>query len=306
MRDAFAAAILKAAYEDEKIVFLTGDLGIFVFDEFQKEFPKRFYNMGIAEANMVGAAAGLALAGKTPVTYSIAPFMTARCLEQIRMDVCYHGLNVKFVAVGAGFVYGDQGASHHGTDDVSIMRAMPGMSIVCPADPLEVEAATLAMLKHDGPVYLRLPRNGEPVLDIPHDEFVIGKAAVVRQGPDATLITSGMTLKTVLDAADLLKDAGINPRVINVRSIKPIDREIIIAAAKETGAVVTIEEHSVVGALGSAVAEIIAESADVSVPFKMLGLPDSFCHEVGTQEYLQEFFGFSPKHIAESVKSLLA
>ncbi len=305
MRTAFFRTLMEIAEQDDRVNLIVGDLGFGVVELFVKRFPKRYVNVGVAEQNMTSIAAGMALCGKVVFTYSIANFPTLRCLEQIRNDVCYHNANVKVITVGGGFAYGPLGMTHHATEDLAIMRALPGMVVVAPGDPIEVVHATRAIAAYPGPCYLRLGRVGEPTVHRPDVEFHLGKAITVREGSDVTLISTGGLLETTLRAAERLEEAGIHARVLSMHTIKPLDREAILAATRETRAIVTLEEHSVIGGLGGAVAEILAESGTRGVIFKRIGLPSAFSSHVGNQEYLRAACGLSDEGILRSLKPVL-
>jgi transketolase len=305
MRSAFFQTLLDLAGRDERIHLVVGDLGFGVVEPFIERFPARFLNAGVAEQNMTGIAAGLALCGKTVFTYSIANFPTLRCLEQIRNDVCYHNANVKVVAVGGGFAYGALGMTHHATEDLAIMRALPRMTVIAPGDPLEAERATDAIARIPGPCYLRLGRAGEPRVHEGSITFRIGQAIMLRDGRDTTLIATGGMLRTALRAADRLAAEGFSARVLSMHTLKPLDEEAVLAAARETGAIVTLEEHSILGGLGGAVAEVLAESGAEGVLFKRIGLPPVFSSDVGSQEYLQRLNGLTPEHVSDMVRMLL-
>ena len=305
MRTAFADTLVDLATSDEGIFLLMGDLGYGVLDEFAKRFPKRFINAGVAEQNMTGVAAGLALSGKIVFTYSIANFPTIRCLEQIRNDVCYHNANVKVVSVGAGLAYGTLGATHHGTEDIALLRSLPNMTVVVPADPIESRLATRAIHAKKGPCYLRLGRSGEPIVYQDEPNFVLGKAIKVREGEDLTLIATGGITHSAVCAADALAEQGLSVRVLSMHTIKPIDVDSIRNAAIETGGIVTIEEHGQIGGLGSAVEEVLVEHTDCRIEFKKLSLGNTFCHAVGSQEYLRERLSLSVNDIVRIVWNTL-
>ena len=305
MRNAFASTLTKLALEDNSIVLLSGDIGNKLFDSFKEQCPGRFFNCGVAEQNMTGVAAGMALCGKIVFTYSIANFPTLRCLEQIRNDVCYHNANVKIVSVGGGLGYGALGISHHNTEDVAILRALPGMVVVVPGDPVEAELATRAVVDQPGPCYLRLGKSGEPQIHPAGVDFRLGKAITVRDGSDLCLIAVGGLLHTAVQVAELLSREGVQTRVLSMHTIKPLDTDAVLAAARETAAIVTLEEHSVVGGLGSAVAETLAESLGPKVPFKRLGLPPVFTSRVGCQEYLRAEYLLSVDGILKSLEPIL-
>jgi transketolase len=305
MRNAFLNTLFELAKQDPRIVFVTGDLGFSVVEAFMEELPNQFLNAGVAEQNMTGMAAGMALSGKIVFTYSIANFPTLRCLEQIRNDVCYHDANVKVVSVGGGFAYGSMGATHHATEDLAVMRALPNMTVVAPGDPAETNEATCALVSHEGPCYLRLGKAGEPLVHTGPIDFHLGKALRLRNGDDLTLVSTGGMLQAAVRVADRLAAAGIGARVLSMHTLKPLDEEAVLAAARETRAMLTIEEHSIIGGLGSAVAELLAETEDVRIPFKRLGVPPRFSPRVGTQEYLLAENGLDDNSIMGAVTSLL-
>jgi transketolase len=301
VRTAFFDALMKLAERDRRVFLVVGDLGFGVTEPFAKQFPERYLNAGVAEQNMTGIAAGLALSGKIVFTYSIANFPILRCLEQIRNDVCYHHANVKVIAVGGGFAYGALGATHHATEDLAIMRALPEMSVVAPGDPDEAAAATEAVAAHDGPCYLRLGRAGEQKVHNRPIHFQLGKAIQVRQGTDVTLISTGGMLQIALETADCLSYQGLQARVLSMHTLKPLDSDAVLAAARETSAIFTLEEHSIIGGLGSAVAEILAESAEREVVFKRFALPSAFARKSGTQEYLRAQFGLDVESLRNEI-----
>lgn len=305
MRGAFFRALLTLAGQDDRVNLIVGDLGFGVVEEFAQRFPKRFLNAGVAEQNMTGLAAGMALSGKIVFTYSIANFPILRCLEQVRNDVCYHNANVKIVAVGGGLSYGSLGSTHHATEDLAIMRSLPQMVVVAPGDPTEAEAATQAVAAHPGPCYLRLGRAGESSVHRREIDFRLGKAIQVRDGKDLTLISTGGLLETAVQVAESLHHAGLQTRVLSMHTVKPLDTDAVLAAARETGAIFTLEEHSVIGGLGGAVAELLAESSEVQIPFKRLGLPSAFMSIVGTQAYLRAQHGLSADPLAIAIRSIV-
>lgn len=287
MRTTFINTLCEQAKQDERIWLLTGDLGFSVLETFAEQFPNRYVNVGVAEQNLTGIAAGLARCGKIVFTYSIANFPTLRCLEQIRNDVCYHEANVKVVAVGGGFVYGSHGYTHHGIEDIAIMRSLPSMTVIAPGDPIETQFATRAVVTLHGPCYLRLGKANEPVVHQGAPDFRIGQAIQMRTGGHVTLVsTGGMLMETVQTAEKLAAIDGIETTVLSMPTVKPLDSLAILQAAKATGAIVTAEEHSVTGGLGSAVAEVLAESG-LTVRFKRFGVPDRLNHSVGSQTYLR-------------------
>lgn len=305
MRGAFFSALLELAEKDERVNLVVGDLGFGVVEEFARRFPKRFLNGGVAEQNMTGIAAGMALSGKIVFTYSIANFPILRCLEQVRNDVCYHNANVKIVAVGGGLAYGALGATHHATEDLAILRSLPQMVVVAPGDPVETEAATKAVAAHAGPCYLRLGRAGEARVHRTQIGFVLGKAIEMREGKDATLISTGGMLGTAMQVADLLGAVGVQTRLLSMHTVRPIDTAAIESAVLETGAVFTLEEHSVVGGLGGAVAEFLTENWEGPLVFKRFGLPSEFSCFVGSQEYMRARHGLTAEAVALGIRAKL-
>jgi transketolase len=304
MRAAFISALIDLAERDGRIVLVVGDLGFGLVEPFAARFPDRFLNAGVAEQNMTGIAAGMALSGKVVFTYSLANFPTLRCLEQIRNDVCYHNASVKIVSVGAGLAYGALGASHHSTEDIAVMRALPGMTVVSPADPVETRLATQALAASPGPAYLRLGRSGEPAIHDNETSFHLGKAIQLTQGEDIALLATGAMVHAALLSAPVLARKGIRARVFSMHTIKPLDERAILAAASETAAILTIEEHSIIGGLGSAVAEVLAERSASHVPFKRLALPAQFVSSVGSQDFLREAYSLSVKGIVNAALQL--
>jgi transketolase len=305
MRDAFIAELHALAAEDARVLLLSGDIGFKVFDRFCEAFPERFLNLGIAEQNMIGMAAGLSMSGKRPFVYTIIPFLTMRPFEQIRVDLCMHEQPVRLVGVGGGLAYDILGPTHHAVEDIGILRALPNMTVLVPSDPIQARQATRAAHALPGPAYVRLGKNGEPVLPGSDEPFAIGRALVRRKGGDATVIACGPIVKMALDAAELLQDAGVSCRVVDMHTVKPLDRDAVLAAARETGAIVTLEEHNVIGGLGSAVAEALAEGGH-AVPFRRIGIPDVFTYEVGSQRHLLAHHSITAQAVADTLTSLLA
>lgn len=305
MRNAFLETLFELALRDDRIVFITGDLGYRVVEKFMEERPNQFLNVGVAEANMTSIAAGMALSGKTVFTYSIANFPTLRCLEQVRNDVCYHDANVKIVSVGGGFAYGPLGFTHHAIEDLAVMRAMPNLTVVAPGDPVETRAATRAVVETPGPCYLRLGKAGEPTVHDGPIEFHLGKAIKLREGGDLTLISTGGMLRVTMQAAERLAAEHIEARVLSMHTLKPLDENAVLAAARDTRAIITIEEHSIIGGLGGAIAEFLAESSPVQVSFKRIGMPSIFSAHNGSQEYLLSQHGMDAEGISTTARELL-
>ena len=305
MRTAFVDALFEIAQRDARVVLITGDLGFSVLEKFRDTLPLQYVNAGVAEQNMTSMALGMALTGKVVFTYSIANFPTLRCLEQVRNDVCYHEANVKIVAVGGGFAYGAAGSTHHATEELGVMRLMPGLTVVAPADPVEARAAAAALVEHPGPCYLRLGKAGEPTLHGSRPiDFRLGRAIVVREGSDLALISTGSMLKAALGAAAKLAERGIGARVLSMHTLKPLDEAAVLAAARETGAILTLEQHSVIGGLGGAVAELLAESG-LAVRFRRIGVPSAFPDAVGSQDWLERKLGLDEAGVTASALALL-
>ncbi len=300
MRDAFIQALTEVATADERVVLLTGDLGYKLFDDFAARCPGRFYNLGVAEANMTSVAAGLALAGWRPVTYSIAPFVTCRCLEQIRNDICNMELPVLVVGVGGGYAYGVNGATHHGVDDVALMRTLPGMTVLAPCDPQETRAAVHAVFEQSGPCYLRLGRNKEP--NLPGGCFSLGKPRVLREGLDVALLACGPIAAEVLQAAGLMPE--LNPWVLSVHTVKPLDRLLAWIGSRDLRHLCVIEEHGPCGGLGEALAGELADRG-LHVPLTRFTAPDRYFHKVGSQAFLRRAAGLDAETLARRISDLI-
>lgn len=305
MRAVFNKTLLEIAKKDPRIHMVLADIGYGEIEPFRDTFPDRYYNVGVAEQNMTGVACGIAMEGNIAVTYSIANFPTLRCLEQIRNDVCYHNANVKIVIIGGGVSYGPLGMSHHSTEDISIMRALPNMVVVVPCDNYEAEAATHAMIEYDGPLYYRCGYKGEKDIHSGPVDFKIGKAITVREGKDVTLMFAGPVGLNVLHAADILEKEGISCRIVSMHTIKPIDKEAIKDAAENTGGIITIEEHNLSGGLGGAVSEVICDEGLSPKVFKRIALPDVNVALIGHQEWIREQYGMNAEGIAKQIKESL-
>jgi transketolase len=302
MRDSFTAELSLMVESDPKIILITGDLGFGVFDDFIKRYPNNFINAGVAEQNMTGMAAGLAKEGFKVFTYSIGNFATLRCLEQIRNDACYHNLNVNIVSVGAGFSYGPLGMSHHATEDLAIMRALPNVTVFSPGTKAEAKQVTRAAIETDNVSYLRLDKS---FAEFDEDEFKLFKASRITNGKDVALISTGGILSEVLKAQTILKEKNIAARVINLHSLKPIDTEEILKAASETKGIITIEEHNIIGGLGSAVAETCMEGSKKLGFFCRMGLKDEYSYVVGDQNHLRKVYGIEAKSIVNKALDLI-
>ena len=303
MRTAFVEELVSLARQDPAVMLLTGDLGYTVFEPFQTEFPTRYFNCGVAEANMMGTAAGLAREGFKPFVYSFIPFAIFRALEQIRIDICYHDLPVTIVGLGAGYSYGDMGATHHAVEDIAVARALPGMCVVCPGDPWEVRGATRALWSHKGPAYMRLGKRGEVAVHgaemLP--EFRLGRALVVQEGHDVALVATSTMLSVAVEAARRLESAhGIRPTVVSMHTIKPLDEACVRRLSEQCRAIITVEEHSVLGGLGGAVCEALADMPTRCAVHRM-GIPDRFVHVSGSQGFYREQCGLTPEGIVRRI-----
>jgi len=304
MRDNFINALINLAENDKEIVLLTGDLGFGVFEKFESRFPSQYYNVGVAEQNMIGLATGLALEGKKVVTYSIGNFGILRCLEQIRNDACYHDANITIIANGGGFSYGSLGMSHHTTEDLAILRALPNMSVVAPCTANEAGEAITAMILNGGTGYLRLDKTSAKDCSS-EDPFVIGKSRRYKEGKDITLIATGSILGEANTASVELRKLGIEARVVGMHSIKPIDVDEITDAVSNTGGIVTVEEHNKDGGLGSAIAEVCMDLGMIPSKFLRIGLENKYSSIVGTQQYLRSRYDMDSKAIVKKVLDLL-
>lgn len=303
MRNHLINKITELAKDDKNIILITGDLGFGVLDCFQKKYPTRFINAGIAEQNMAAVAAGLALEGNTVFIYSIGNFPTLRCIEQIRNDICYHNANVKILAVGSGFAYGTLGMTHHATEDLAIMRALPNMRVFTPCDFVNAEAIAEDICKIQGPCYVRLERGGEQQVFTKDEKFVIGKLKELRKGSYIAIIAIGTVINEALKAADDLKQQNKNISVYSVYSLKPLDKQEILNIAKKHKYIITIEEHQIVGGLGSTISEIVAENG-IGIKVIRLGLHDEFTSIVGNQEYLRKVYNMDTESIKKRIVDL--
>jgi len=302
MRNAFADELTKLGNEDSRVVMLSGDIGNRLFDKFKDKHPTRFFNCGVAEANMMGVAAGMAMNGLRPVAYTITPFVTTRCLEQIRTDVCYHEAPVTIVAVGAGLAYSGLGPTHHACEDISFLRSIPNMVVICPGDAFEVRGALRAAMQQDRPVYIRMGKKGEPVVHKgPITDFKIGKAITIEEGSDVCLLSTGNMLPEVIEAAHKLKEKGISAEVVSFHTVKPLDEDKLKQAFGRFKLVATIEEHSLIGGFGSAVSEWLVDSETQAKKFLRFGTPDAFFKKSGEQEYAREMLGLTGHQIADKI-----
>lgn len=302
MRDTFVRVLIEEAKKDKNIELVTGDLGFGVLKPYWEQLPDQFTNAGIAEQNMTTVAAGMALEGKTVFTYSIGNFPTLRCLEQIRNDCAYHDANVKIVCIGGGFVYGSLGMSHQATEDLAVLRALPNVVVMAPADLLEAEECTRALVKYPGTAYLRLGRGGEKRIHKKIDGFKLGKAIKVNNGKRAAIFSTGAIFDEVKKACDYLSKDGYEPAVYTFPTVKPIDKKIIQEVAESFELIVTCEEHNIVAGFGSAVAEVMAEMKEKTASLIRIGLNDEYSVKVGNQKYLREQYGMDAESIANAVR----
>jgi transketolase len=301
MRNAFAAEIAEIAREDERVVLLSADIGNRLFDEFKRNWPGRFLNCGVAEANMIGMAAGLAMSGLRPVCYTITPFITYRCLEQIRVDVCYHHVPVVIVGTGSGLSYASLGATHHSCEEMGMLRLLPGLAVVAPADSAEVRGALRAAIRSTDPVYIRIGKKGEPRVHAELPAFQIGKGIRVREGEGVCFLSAGNMLPTALAVAELLAPEGTGAAVYSFHTVKPLDLALLEEVFARFDVVATVEEHSVLGGLGGSVAEWLSEQPSVRARLLRFGTRDEFLHVTCEQEEAREHFGLTASAIAQRV-----
>ena len=303
-RDAYGLALVELGKENENIVVLDADLSKSTKTcNFKDAYPERFFNMGIAEQNLMGVAAGLAAAGKVPFASSFAVFATGRAYDQIRNSIAYPKLNVKIAATHAGLTVGEDGGSHQMLEDIALMRALPNMTVIVPADSVEAAAAVKAAAEYKGPVYIRLGRSKVETIFDENYKFRIGKGTVVKEGTDVTLFACGIMVETALKAAEILASDGINAAVVNLSTIKPLDTALIVKMAEETKAAVTCEEHTILGGLGSAVAEVLVENCPI--PMERVGVEDKF-GQSGLPDELLKAYGLTAEKIAEKAKAAIA
>jgi transketolase len=302
MRNAFADELLNLARADSRVVMLSGDIGNRLFDKFKAEFPNRFYNCGVAEANMVSMAAGMASCGLRPVCYTITPFVTTRCLEQIKVDVCYHHMPVLIVGTGSGLSYASLGSTHHSFEDMAIMRALPDMRVLAPADANELRSCMRAVLEDEAPAYIRIGKKGEPVLFAEPPPFEIGQWNIIEPGARVCILSCGTLLPVAVAAAQKLREAGLEPQVMCCASVKPLDAAFVGVAAESFELIATLEEHSLVGGFGSAVAECLVDTRISCIPQLLrFGIPDYFLHDCGEQDHARSLCGLDAASIAHCI-----
>ena len=299
MRNAFARELTRLAAADERVVLLMGDIGNRLFDDFKSRFPERFFNCGVAEANMMSTAAGMAMCGLRPVVYTIVPFVTTRCLEQIRVDVCYHHAPVVIVGVGGGLSYASLGATHQACEDIGLLRMLPGIKIVCPGDAMEVRLGLQRALAQDDPVYLRLGKKGEPAVHGEEPAFEIGRGIVLRAGTEVTLLSTGNLLPTAV--ADRLQAEKLSVRLVSFHTVKPLDESLLQESFGGGRLVVTLEEHSLLGGLGGAVAEWRSDHAPLPARLLRIGTPDRFFHDTGSQSYARQSLGLDVESVTRRI-----
>lgn len=287
MRNAYLNTLYDLASHDENVLSLVSDNGLIVYDDFRRDFPKQYFNFGISEGNMITVAAGMASCGKIPFAYTIGAFLAYRAFEFIRLDVCLQKLNVKIIGIGAGMAYSTLGPTHHATEDIAVLRVLPNLTLFSPATPIETAEIIKAAYKIDGPVYIRLGTNNEPEIYDDKYKFEVGKGVKIKDGKDITFVTTGSITYAALQVAKLLEEKDVSVRVINIHTIKPFDKDIIEQATKETNRIITIEEHNIIGGLGSAVSEVIAERG-LSTKLNRIGLNDKFAIGYGTPLEVKE------------------
>jgi len=301
MRNEFADELTLLASADSRIVMLSGDIGNRLFDRFKTQCPARFFNCGVAEANMASVAAGMAMCGLRPVTYTITPFNTTRCLEQIRDDIAYHNVPVLIVGTGAGLSYASLGCTHHSCEDLSFLRSIPNMTVLAPGDAMELRSLLRQCFTIDGPIYMRIGKTGEPIIHPAPPELTIGKGLVVKPGSGLCIFSTGNMLAVALETAKELSSQGLDPQVISMHTIKPLDRELLASLSTSFSHWATLEEHSLIGGLGSAVAEWIADQRPGPITLSRFGTPDHFPHPIGSQKYLRAQYGLDPKTISQKI-----
>ena len=294
LRTAFIDTLRELARIDDRIFLLTADMGYSVFETFRDEFPDRFLNTGIAEQNTIGIAAGLSARGKIVYVYSIIPFVTMRCFEQVRLDLAYNFMNVKLVGVGAGLTYGPLGSSHHALEDIAIMQSLPDMTVLCPGDPIETRELIKRSFEYEGPVYIRLGKNGEPKIHPDETRIEIGKSITVLEGNDLALITTSNMLETGKKWVEEWKQDGVNVSLISMPSLKPFDSSTVKNLIDKEIPIITLEEHSVIGGLGSIISQVIATTGK-PVKFQQIGINDKFSHVVGGHEFQRKKFMLDKK-----------
>ncbi|HCY84915.1 MAG TPA: transketolase [Desulfobacteraceae bacterium] len=302
MRNAFAREIEAIAEENNRVVLLSGDIGNRLFNPYKEKFPDRFYNCGVSEANMASMAAGMAMNGLHPITYTITPFNTSRCYEQIKIDICYHNLPVIVVGVGAGLSYAGLGATHHSFEDIAIMRVLPNMHIMCPADAVEVGLCLREAVRLGKPAYIRLGKKNEPVVHDTPPDLTLGEGVVLKQGDKVCILSCGNITPVALDAAAQLDKRGIDTEVVSMHTVKPLDDALLKERFRRFQLICTVEEHSLIGGFGAAVAEWMVDYSTRNPKLLRFGINDAFVHKSGTQENARQMTGLTAEHIACSIE----
>lgn len=300
MRKAFFQVLGEVVATHGDIYLLTGDLGFGLFDSFRAKYPDKFYDIGVAESNMIGIAAGLSLSGKNVYCYSIIPFLVMRAYEHIRLDIAYNNLSVKLVGVGGGFTYGLEGFTHFGLEDLALMRALPNMTVVVPADPIEARQLAKISCEYPSPLYIRLGRTGDPTIHDGTCNFEVGKGMILSEGRDVAIFAIGNMVFEAKQAVDILRKKGITATLINMHTVKPLDVELVKQCASAYDVIFSIEEHSAVGGLGSALADVLCENAYKGV-FKKMSIPEKLNDFIGDGNYLRDKYGLSSKKIASRI-----
>ncbi len=300
MRIAFQKTLLQQCKKNKNVILITGDLGYSALEPFRDNFPSQFINAGVAEQNMMGIAAGLALSGKIVFAYSIATFASMRAFEQIRDDIAYHNVPVRIIGVGGGFSYGHMGVTHYAIEDIAIMRSLPNMAVVCPIDPLEVQSVIDFSVRYKGPMYIRLGKTGEKEIFKTTPAFSLGEFSLLRDSGNVAIFVTGPLAQNAIIASDILLEHGVKCAIVGASSVKPIDAALVKKMAGRSRLIVSIEEHNIIGGLGSALAEELTKERGVS-PLLRLGIPDEFPKYIGSQEYLRKQYGLSPDKIADAI-----
>lgn len=301
MRNLFAAQMTELAKADSRVALLSGDIGNKLFDKFKQVDPARFLNCGIAEGSMMSVAAGMALSGMRPFVYTITPFTTTRCFEQIRVDVCYHEAPVVIVGTGSGLSYAELGPTHHSLEDLAILRTLPGMQVLAPCDTIELKILMAKALESGKPTYIRIGKKGEPNIYSEVPDLQIGKASIIQPGDKVALLSTGVVMPMVLEASQhIAQKTGIKPEVVSFHTIKPLDEEYLTRAVRQFDTIVTVEEHGVIGGLGSAISEWLHRHGH-ETNLVSIGTPDAFMHEIGSQDYARHKYGLTPEGIAAQV-----
>mgnify|MGYP001019393222 CR=1 FL=1 len=306
MRKTCLNEIYNLAKQDERVLFFGSDIGEGTLEQFKKEMPERYFIEGISEANIIGMMSGLAMNGKIPYVNTIAVFLTRRCYEQVMLDAALHKLNIRLIGSGGGLVYAPLGPTHLAFEDIALARAIPNMTIIAPCDSEEMKRLMPQTLNYEGPIYIRLGKGGDPVVSQPDRPFQIGKAITLKKGSDLLIITTGITPKLALEASEILRKEGISPGILHIHTLKPVDKEAILEAAANMKIILTVEEHSIIGGLGSIVAEIISEANfDTPKKFARIALPDKFPEQYGSQNSLMNYYSITTDSIISTVRSLL-